>query len=573
MHVPTRARFLMLVILVTALLSVLFISSSTLAVNTGNVVHNGDFENGFTYRPDCGMVANGWECFTNGGAANYSFYDDRWQPVVQSGEHSQLLEISTQAKGGQPNRVAGIYQVVDVVPGQTYTLEVYGLIRANDSDPDPWRYRVEWAVDPTGGTDWTQVSWHEFSWDRYDSRTNPGPFQKARVQVRAIGSKLTLFLRLRMKWGVWFRQVDVNLDHISLVGPLPDGPQLHIAGITPTPTSAPTATPAPGATPVPSPTPGGVSPAPTVVATVPTTTLCKGTNLLVNGDFEAGFVDKAVAKGWGWFTNGGHSSYGFYDDAWPPVVGDGQHSQLIEINSWGHFPADRDRYAGIYQVVHGLIPGATYELCFSGMMREAASHSWEDPYRYQVQWGLAEGNTPDWTKVGAWVTVPWNTIYLRTSPGPMLHYGVRFVAPSSTVTLFIRAWKKWPTSNRELDTNIDSVKLALAPPKAQEKGGVCTYTVRAGDTLGLIAQRYGTTLSWLAQTNNLANVNFIYVGEKLKVPCTPTHSATVRIHVVRAGETLGEIALKYGTSVAAIVQINHLANPNFIYVGQKLRIP
>ena len=570
MHVSTRARFLMFLTLITALLAVLFISSSTLAVNTGNVLRNGDFEDGFTYVPDCGMVANGWQCFTNGGAADYGFYDDSWSPVVKSGEHSQLIEINTEEKWGQPDRVAGIYQVVDVIPGQTYTLDVYGLIRANDSDPDPWRYRVEWAYDPTGGTDWTQVTWQEFPWDRYDPRTNPGPFQKAQVQVQAVGSKLTIFLRVRMKWGIWFRQVDVNLDKISLVGPLPDDPVYRAAGMTPTPTPQPTATPAPSMTPEPTPT--TVSPPPTVIPGGPEVK-CEGTNLITNGDFEGGFVDKAVAKGWGWFTNGGRSTYGFYDDAWPPVVNDGEHSQLIEINTWGHFPADRDRYAGIYQVVTGLTPGATYEFCFAGMMREEAPHPWEDPYRYQVQWGLAEGNTPDWTRVGEWITLPWNTIYLRTSPGPMLQYGVRFVAPSNTVTLFIRAWKKWATSNRELDTNIDSVKLVLAPPEAQQKGGICTYTVRAGDTLGSIAETYGTTVDWLAATNNITNVNFIYVGQKLKVPCAPTRSSQVRVHVVRAGETLSEIALKYGTTVAAIVQANNLANPNFIYVGQRLQIP
>ncbi len=529
--------------------AVILITTNSIAAHTANILRNGDFEEGFTYIPECGMVADGWHCFTNGGAADYGFYDDQWAPVVKNGKHSQLIEINTRRKWGQPDRLAGLYQTVNVIPGQTYVLEVYGLIRANDSDPDPWRYVVEWAYDPNGGTDWTQVTWHVFPWNRYDPRTKPGKFLKGKVKIKATGQRLTIFLRARMKWGVWFREVDVNLDHITLTGPVSEG---TAQGTTPTPTPVPTSE-------------TNKSP-------------CQGTNLVKNGNFEQGFVDGAVAKGWGWFTNGGRSTYGFYDDTWPPVVKEGSHSQLIEINTYGHVPADANRYAGIYQTITGLTPGATYDLCFSGMQREEAPHPREDPYRYRVQWGIAEGETSDWTQVKHWVTVPWppSALYLRTSPGPMLDYHTRFVAPARKITLFIRVWKKWPTPNREVDTNIDDVRLVLAPPEAQQGGGICTYTVRAGDTLSTIALRFNTTVRWLAKTNNIPNVNYIYVGQKLNVPCASSSSRTrktVRYHVVKRGETLSGIAVKYGTTVEALVRANHLANPDFIYVGQRLIIP
>lgn len=560
----TQARPLLLA-LVLAFLAGVLLAVSTLAVSTGDVLKNGSFENGFTYVPGCGMVANGWGCFTNGGAADYGFYDDQWPPVVHSGRHSQMIEINTMHKWGEQGRVAGIYQVVNVVPGQTYTLKLHGLIRADDLDPDPWRYVVEWGYDPSGGTDWTQVAhWEVVPWNRYDPRLNPGAFQSYSAHVTAAGKKLTLFIRVRMKWGTWFREVDVNLDDISLVGPLPDP---KAAGITPTPT----ATPMPTATPYPTPTPAPAA-TPTPAAAAPTVT-CQGTNLVRNGDFESGFVLGAVGKEWGWFTNDGLAFYGFYDDAWPPVVRDGAHSQLIEINTRGYMPTDPDRYAGIYQVIEGLTPGATYELCFSGILREAPFHPEEDAWRYQVQWAVAANGETDWRKVTSWVNVPWARVYDRVAPGPMLDYGVRFVAPSRKVTLFIRVWKKWATPEREVDVNIDSVRLVLAPPEAQQPSGVCWYTVRAGDTLSGIAKRYGTTVAWLVQTNNIANPNLIYVGQKLKVPCAPTDPPQVRIHVVRRGETLSSIAARYGTTAAAIARANGIANPNLIYVGQKLRIP
>lgn len=105
------------------------------------------------------------------------------------------------------------------------------------------------------------------------------------------------------------------------------------------------------------------------------------------------------------------------------------------------------------------------------------------------------------------------------------------------------------------------------------------YVVRRGDTLRVIAARYGTSVSYLASLNGLRNPNFIWVGQRLKVPSSsgatppaPTQGSTV-IHVVQRGEILARIARRYGTTVAAIASANNLSNPSFIYVGQRLKIP
>ena len=82
-----------------------------------NVLRNGSFEGGFYSAPGCGMVGQGWTCFTNGGLANYGFYDDEWEPVVADGEHSQLIEINTKGLvAPDADRYAGIYQTVKVEP-------------------------------------------------------------------------------------------------------------------------------------------------------------------------------------------------------------------------------------------------------------------------------------------------------------------------------------------------------------------------------------------------------------------------------------------------------------------------
>lgn len=106
-----------------------------------------------------------------------------------------------------------------------------------------------------------------------------------------------------------------------------------------------------------------------------------------------------------------------------------------------------------------------------------------------------------------------------------------------------------------------------------------TTIVRPGDTLSSIALRYHTTVARLAALNRLRNPDLIYPGQSLVLTSLGTPGGTngsaaavTRIHVVRPGENLTGLAAAYGTSVAAIVIANHLSDPNRILVGQRLRI-
>jgi len=498
-----RRRVLALSALFALLLSVSLVASSPLATVDGELLINGDFESGFTYQEGCGMVGKGWRCFTNGGAAAYGFFDEMWDPAVWDGEHSQLIEINTWQIGGDPDRYAGIFQTVDVVPGETYEFTLRGMLRADDNDPDPWRYRVQVGFDHSGGADWTAVTdWIELPWDDYHPRTNPGSFHEYTTLVKAQGNKLTVFVRVWKKWGVWYRELDVNLDGISLFGPVPWG---KVCG-------------APCEVEVPAP------PEPAVT--------CGGPNLLLNGNFEGGFV-KGVGKYWGAFDNDGAANYGFYDDMWPPVVAGGEHSQLIEINTLCRAASDPDRYAGIYQTVCGLVPGATYELSLYGMMREGRDGSAGDPYRYRVQWGYTTDGSTDWTQVDNWQEIPWDDIYPRTAPGTMAPFSVRFQAPSPQITLFFRVWKKWGDAQQELDVNLDEISLracvpepprpseSLCPPEPPPPEPACwVHGVQPGETLSGIAALYGTTVAAIAADNAILNPNLIYVGQELLI-CTP----------------------------------------------------
>jgi lipoprotein-anchoring transpeptidase ErfK/SrfK len=77
------------------------------------------------------------------------------------------------------------------------------------------------------------------------------------------------------------------------------------------------------------------------------------------------------------------------------------------------------------------------------------------------------------------------------------------------------------------------------------------------------------------QANGLRNRNFVWTGQRLRIPgrSSSGSSGGGGIHVVRRGEHLTNIARRYGTTVSAFVQANGLRNRNFVWVGQRLRIP
>ena len=104
------------------------------------------------------------------------------------------------------------------------------------------------------------------------------------------------------------------------------------------------------------------------------------------------------------------------------------------------------------------------------------------------------------------------------------------------------------------------------------------YTVQRGDTLYGIALKFGTTVQELVELNQIENPNLIFPGQILKIITNSTVNGQETrgtgdiIYTVQSGNTLSQIAQSYGVSVAHIVEINDIQNPNLIFPGEKLRI-
>ena len=132
----------------------------------------------------------------------------------------------------------------------------------------------------------------------------------------------------------------------------------------------------------------------------------------------------------------------------------------------------------------------------------------------------------------------------------------------------------------------DLLKKRLANLPKDRKVQVRHHKVKRGETLGLIAQRYRSSVTAIAQVNRIRNVHRLREGQDLLVPLAggysaassarsvkPTSQQLPATHKVRRGETLGLIAQRYRSSVTAIAQANQIQDVHRLREGQDLLIP
>lgn len=130
-------------------------------------------------------------------------------------------------------------------------------------------------------------------------------------------------------------------------------------------------------------------------------------------------------------------------------------------------------------------------------------------------------------------------------------------------------------------------------PTPTPSGDILGYhTVRYRETLYCIARAYGVSPWAIASNNGIGYPYWLRIGQRLSIPNVPWKNIygpvcarqfggtqppppnTCRAtYVVRPGDTLYAIAFRYGTTVWALITANHIANPNWIFVGQSLCIP
>ena len=130
--------------------------------------------------------------------------------------------------------------------------------------------------------------------------------------------------------------------------------------------------------------------------------------------------------------------------------------------------------------------------------------------------------------------------------------------------------------------NADRLVLALSTLDRSERLNWIHYKIKSGDSLGLIAQRYGASVRMIKDTNTLSSSR-IRVGKTLLIPVLKTtetyakqlasSSKAHKIHTINSGDTVWDIAKKHKLSVKEILAFNGLSKNSTLRVGASIKIP
>ena len=98
-----------------------------------------------------------------------------------------------------------------------------------------------------------------------------------------------------------------------------------------------------------------------------------------------------------------------------------------------------------------------------------------------------------------------------------------------------------------------------------------TYTVKSGDSLWKIANQYGITVNELKSLNDLTS-DILSIGQVLQIPSSSSSNNSGSTYTVKAGDSLWNIANKYGITVDELKNLNNLTS-NTLSIGQILKVP
>jgi LysM repeat protein len=160
--------------------------------------------------------------------------------------------------------------------------------------------------------------------------------------------------------------------------------------------------------------------------------------------------------------------------------------------------------------------------------------------------------------------------------------GVFFLLVSAG--LFYNLWPKGVES-----TNNNKATIAITQSDKQVLGATSTtvvptpapstaqfteYTVKNGDTLFNISQKYNVRWDSIASINNLAEPYVLHAGQSLKIPQATTSKVQDKIYTIKDKETLADIAKQFNITVDDIIAVNpNLQKSDLITAGQVIKLP
>ena len=133
-------------------------------------------------------------------------------------------------------------------------------------------------------------------------------------------------------------------------------------------------------------------------------------------------------------------------------------------------------------------------------------------------------------------------------------------------------------ANPGVDPNRLQIGQQICIPTQAPGPGPCPggflYTIRAGDTFFSLAARFNVTVQQLAAANPGVDPNRLMIGQQICIPTAPPVGCPGgTLYTIRAGDTLFALAQRFGTTVAAILVANPGLDPNNLQVGRMICIP
>jgi LysM repeat protein len=139
-----------------------------------------------------------------------------------------------------------------------------------------------------------------------------------------------------------------------------------------------------------------------------------------------------------------------------------------------------------------------------------------------------------------------------------------------------------PTPTLQPEIPVDASLTVEVTPSPTLASGPLRHTVKAGDTVLSIAAVYGATAKDIISANGLSADGFLRVGQQLLIPVggpsggpgpTATPQGGTLIYTVQAGDTISLIADRFGSTMEWIFAANGLKPTAILHIGQSLQIP
>jgi LysM repeat protein len=334
-------------------------------------------------------------------------------------------------------------------------------------------------------------------------------------------------------------------------------------------------------------------------------------NLLVDGDFEApapwpwqdGIGEVQVGPGWrAWYLDVAPSyvqvpancldSKQRYHCYWmrpefrDNVAASFENRVRSGMRSQKYFSFGRMHEAGLYQRVGGVTPGSTVRFSIyiqawqcsnidkcgkNGTHSDAPAdmhlrvgidpYGGDNPFSSNIVWG------PEQEAFDRWV-----------------EFAVETQAQADTVTVFTHSRAEWGWARVENDVYLDDASLVVVQPtSAATKLTKPTVPAKPVSSQSTAVTRARLAQMWRRLGEGplppelspvkMATTPATYTTSAPPVGPTPAASSGPRTHVIVPGDTLTNIAARYNTTVAALMQANNITNMDLIFVGLTLIIP